>query len=208
MLRLDHVMYVVADLDAAARRIRFEHGLDSYPGGEHVGFGTHNRIIPIGPGQYVELMAVKEEDVARGNPVGRFILDWTREGEGLRVWCVATDDIDAVAARLNLQPRPWTRALPDGGELRWRLVGAEQSMADPSLPFFIQWDSPPADHPSGVAVDHTVDVEGVSWLEVGGDAGRVARWTDHANLPVRIVDADEGPRTLAVSTAGGEVLLK
>jgi hypothetical protein len=208
MLRLDHVMYVVADLDGAARRIRFEHGLDSYPGGEHVGFGTHNRIIPLGPGQYVELMAVKDEGVAQRNPVGRNILQWADEGEGFRVWCLATDDIDAVAMRLDIEPRPWTRALPDGSELRWRLVGAEQAMADPSLPLFIQWDVPPTDHPSSVTVDHTVDVEGISWLEVGGDAGHVARWTDHADLPVRIVDADEGPRTLAISTAGGEVLLQ
>lgn len=207
MLELDHVMYVVADLEAAARRIRFEHGLDSYPGGAHAGLGTHNRIIPLGAGQYVELMAVADEQTALANPVGRRIVEWLREGEGLRVWCLATDDIASVAERLDMTAVPWTRVLPDGGELRWQLLGVEQSMADPSLPFFIQWDEG-AVHPSSPSVDHTVEPLGFSWLEVGGDVERVRRWTGGADLPVRVVDADEGLRTVCIATSDGDVVLR
>jgi hypothetical protein len=207
MLAFDHVMYVVQDLDGAARRIRFEYGLDSYPGGEHAGIGTHNRIIPIGPGQYVELMAVADEAVALRNPAGRRIAEWAREGEGLRAWCLATDEIEAVGERLSVDPMPWTRVLPDGAEVSWRLAGVEHAMSDPSIPFFIQWDS--ADmHPSSVAVDHTVEVLGVSWLEVGGDADRIARWTRDADLPLRVVDADEGARALGIATPDGEIVLR
>lgn len=200
-------MYVVHDLEAAARRIRFENGLDSYPGGEHAGVGTHNRIIPLGGGQYVELMAVLDEDVAARNPAGRRILEWASEGEGLRAWCLATDDVAAVGERLRLEPKAWTRVLPDGGELRWRLVGTEEAMADPSLPFFIEWDRA-ARHPGSVAVEHTVEVLGASWLEVGGDSARIERWTGGADLPVRVVDADEGVRALGIATPDGEIVLR
>ena len=31
------------------------------PGGEHRGLGTHNRVIPLGGGQYLELMAVMDD---------------------------------------------------------------------------------------------------------------------------------------------------
>jgi hypothetical protein len=206
MLRLDHVMYVVRDLDAAARRVRFELGLDSYPGGEHVGVGTHNRIVPLGGSQYVELMAVKDEVTAMRNPVGRRVAEWACEGEGLRAWCVATDDAGAVAARLRAEPLTMSRALPDGGELRWRLVGVDRALANPSLPFFIEWSGD--EHPAGVAVDHTVEPLGIACLEIGGDADRIAAWTDGADLPIRVVDADEGPRRLEITTSGGEILLR
>jgi hypothetical protein len=208
MLRLDHVMYVARDLEGAARRIRFESGFHSYPGGEHTGIGTHNRVIPVGGDQYVELMAVADETVAAANPVGAQVLQWARERDGLRVWCLAIDDIDVVAKRLELVASPWTRIRPDGTELRWRLAGVERAMADPSLPFFIQWDIAPADHPSRGAVEHTVQPDGIAWLEVGGDAAKLARWTDGADLPVRVIDADEGPRALGVTTRDGEVVLR
>src|SRR5687767_14418801 len=125
-------MYVVRDLDEGARRIRFELGLDSYEGGRHPELGTHNRIVPVGDGQYVELMAVADETVASGNPVGKRVIDWD---EGLHAWCLATDDIDDVVRRLDLATVPMSRLRPDGTELRWRLAGAERSMLDPSLPF-------------------------------------------------------------------------
>jgi hypothetical protein len=208
MLRLDHVMYVAHDLEGVARRIRFESGLDSYPGGEHKGLGTHNRIIPLGGGQYVELMAVADETTAAANPVGGQVLAWLREGEGLRVWCLSTDDIDEVCTRRGLVASPWTRVRPDGVELQWRLAGVERSMMDASLPFFIQWDIPPDRHPSMEPVDHGTEPCGIAWLEVGGDPARVASWTDHADLPVRVVDADEGPRALGVTTSEGEVVLR
>ena len=208
MLALDHVIYVVRDLDVAARRIRFELGLDSYPGGEHAGMGTHNRVVPVGGNQYVELMATKDAEAAATHPFAALIDGWAAQGERLRTWCLATDDIDAVGRRLGLEAAAWSRERPDGVQLRWRLCGVEQSNADPSLPFFIQWDVPTEQHPSGGAVSHTVEPQGFAWLEVGGDAGRIATWTDGADLPIRVVDADEGPRAVGIQTPDGEVVLR
>jgi len=206
MLELDHVMYVVRDLESAARRIREELGLDSYAGGEHAGRGTANRIVPLGGGQYVELMAVIDDAIVARSDVGRRILEWASAGDAFHAWCVATDEIDAVAHRLRLNAEPWTRVLPDGSALAWRLVGVEQAIEDPSLPFFIQWDVPAARHPSRVDVRHHIEPRGIAWIEVGGDAERIRSWTRGAELPVRVVAGAPGPRALAIATARGEVV--
>lgn len=201
-------MYVVRDLDEAARRIRFELGLDCYPGGEHTGVGTANRIVPLGEAQYIELMAVTDRSVAMQNVVGQTVLEWLGEGEGLRAWCLATDDIETTAGRLGLAPLPWTRVRPDGTELRWRLAGADRSMADPSLPFFIQWDTPPELHPGRTPVEHAVEPLGISWLEVGGDPERINGWTDGADLPLRVVSQRPGPLAVGIALADGEVVMR
>jgi Glyoxalase-like domain len=57
ILELDHVLIAVADLANAAREIEARHGLASVEGGRHPGWGTANRIVPLGE-TYLELIAV------------------------------------------------------------------------------------------------------------------------------------------------------
>src|SRR6266516_548110 len=59
-VRIDHVVYGVSDLKDAVRRFAAEYELQATGGGEHPEFGTRNEIIPVGPGQYIELMAVAD----------------------------------------------------------------------------------------------------------------------------------------------------
>ena len=51
VLRIDHAVYAVRDLDAAAERFRRELGLDSTEGGHHGRWGTANRIVPVNPNE-------------------------------------------------------------------------------------------------------------------------------------------------------------
>src|SRR5437764_15398189 len=66
-LRIDHVVWGVEDLDRAAAGVRERHGLASVPGGRHPGWGTANRIIPLGP-SYLELLAVADAAEAAADP--------------------------------------------------------------------------------------------------------------------------------------------
>src|SRR3954462_10874048 len=100
-MRLDHVIYGTADLDAAQRRIERELGLDVLPGGRHVGQGSHNRIVPLGDG-YLELMAIHDAGEAAKNPFGQVLLE-VLAVERLVGWAVLVDDIEAVA-ELNGTP--------------------------------------------------------------------------------------------------------
>jgi len=58
VLQIDHVVYAVGDLDAAATRVREEFGLASVPGGVHPQWGTGNRIIPLGDGRTLTILGV------------------------------------------------------------------------------------------------------------------------------------------------------
>lgn len=101
-MRIDHLVVAVRDLDEAARRYREELGLDSAPGGRHPGWGTGNRIVPLGD-DYVELIALIDADEAAGHPSGRAVLAAAEGGDRLFATCVATDDIEGVASRLGLE---------------------------------------------------------------------------------------------------------
>src|SRR6266545_4977344 len=101
MLRIDHVVLAVRDLDAAGTRILNEVGLGSLPGGRHPGWGTGNRIVPLGH-EYVELLAVLDPIEAESSHVGRWISKVSRSGDRFAAWCVSTDEIEEVAERLGL----------------------------------------------------------------------------------------------------------
>ena len=45
---IDHVIYAVDDLDTAGAALFDREGLASVPGGRHEGWGTANRIVPLG----------------------------------------------------------------------------------------------------------------------------------------------------------------
>ena len=102
MLRVDHVVYAVADLDAAAVRVRQAYGLDSVPGGRHERWGTANRIVPLGD-QYLELVAVVDPAEAGTSGFGHHVLERAAGGGGWLTFAVATDDLAAIASRLGLE---------------------------------------------------------------------------------------------------------
>ena len=87
-VRLDHVIYGTADLDVATARIEAELGLEVLPGGRHEGQGSHNRIVPLGPG-YLELLAIADRAEAEASPIGRLLLRAARPSDGLIAWAVS-----------------------------------------------------------------------------------------------------------------------
>lgn len=205
-MRIDHLVVAVRDLDEAARRYREELGLDSAPGGRHPGWGTGNRIVPLGD-DYVELIAVIDADEAAGHPSGRAVLAAAEGGDRLFATCVATDDIEGVASRLGLEVRPGERARPDGTVLRWRSAGIDDPRREPWLPFFITWDVPAELHPGRARSGHGVRATGIAWVEVAGYADRLRDWLGGDDLPIRVVEGPPGLRAAALATAGGGELL-
>ena len=207
MLRIDHVVYAVPDLDEAAVRFEADHGLHSIAGGVHPRWGTGNRVIPLGE-DYVELIAVVDAAIAASTALGRAV-GGAAAGRGR--WfalCLADDDLDATAARLGLTAEPGSRTLPDGRVVAWRGAGIDDPRRTPDLPFFIAWDVPPGLHPGAGAASHPVGANGIAWVEIGGDAARFEAWTGGAALPVRVVDAEPGVRAVGLLTPGGEVVIR
>ena len=207
MLRVDHVIYCVADLDAAARRFEGDFGLASVPGGRHGGWGTENRIVPLGD-QYLEIVAPLDRELASANPFGRWVLAAAEEGERPAGWAVATDDIEAIAARLGLEVAEGSRTRPDGTVISWRLAGIDRMLSEASHPLFLQWGVPPDLHPGRAPAAHGVAARGIAWLGLAGDERALDAWLGGERLPLRVELGEPAVRRVAIEVDGETIVLE
>ena len=205
-LRLSQVIRGVGDLEQATERFRTM-GFDVLDGGIHPGVGTANRIIPLGD-TYLELLGVVDGPEARAGAYGRALLAAIADGDRLVRWSLRTEEIDRVAARLGLTVERRRRRRPDGVMLTWRAAGLDVALADPTLPFFMQWDRPdqypgraPARHPNGARV-----IAGLSVTP--SDQERFLAWTADAAAPLRHRDGAPGLWSVSVDTPDGEMLIE
>jgi hypothetical protein len=207
VLQIDHVVYAVRDLDEAAERFRREHGLDSTPGGRHPGWGTANRIVPLGDDNYIEFIAVVDESVASGTWIGRAVREHVDAGRGWLAICASADDLDQVARRLELEVTSGVRERPDGTELRWRSAGLEDSRREPSMPFFISWEGPPGAHPGRGRAGHGVRVEGIARIDVEANEDAQRSWLGGNELPIRVTNPGARVVSVALATRDGELVI-
>jgi hypothetical protein len=207
VLRLDHVVFAVHDLDEAAVRFREEFGLDSTEGGRHERWGTANRIVPLGD-QYLELVAALDEPVATETAFGRGVLAHAAGGGGWFTMAAVADDLDAVASRLGLEVGWGSRTRPDGRTVRWRMAGLDDQRREPWMPFFLTWDILDELHPGRARAGHGVRATGLAWVEVGGDAERLRTWLGGDELPIRVTDDEPGIHRVAISTPDGELVIE
>jgi hypothetical protein len=207
VLRLDHVVYAVPDLDEAAIRFRERFGLDSTEGGRHERWGTANRIVPLGD-QYLELVAAVDEPMVAETVFGRGVLEHAAGGGGWFTIAAVADDLDAVATRLGIEVDSGSRARPDGETVRWRMAALDDPRREPWMPFFLTWDVGQDLHPGRARAGHGVRATGIAWVEVGGDAERLRTWLGGDELPIRFVEADPGIHRVAISTADGELVIE
>ena len=207
MLRVDHVVYAVRDLDDAAAGFREAYGLDSVAGGRHDRWGTANRIVPLGD-DYVELVAAIDRDAAAASGFGRAVIERADAGGGWVTFAVATDDLDAIASRLGLEVTAGSRTKPDGTVLRWRGAGLDDPRREPSMPFFLAWDVPGELHPGRARAGHGVRARAIAWVEVGGDAERLRSWLGGEELPIRVTDGEPGIRRVAIATSDAELVIE
>jgi hypothetical protein len=206
-VRIDHVLYAVAEFESAARHWWDAFGLAAVPGGKHQGWGTANWIVPLGDG-YVELIGIDDPDVAAQSDLGRHVLSVLRDGERFIGWCVRPDLFDEAAERAGLEINEGSRVRPDGAVLRWRTAGVEVAMQDPSLPFFIDWQVPPELHPGRMQAAHRVAPQGIAWVEVLGDASALRSWLGDEDVPARVVEGPPALVAVGVGTASGEVMVR
>ena len=136
---LDHFMLAVPDLDAATLDFERRTGVRPSAGGRHPGQGTRNVLAALGEGCYLEIIG-PDLTQDRSDNFGAVMARLPRPT--LLKYAVRTSNIDAThacATALGLWPLTssgprgsgpfaMSRALPDGGLLRWRvlLLGSDQ----------------------------------------------------------------------------------
>ncbi len=147
---LDHVAYGVPDLDAACHELAERLGVRPMLGGQHRGLGTHNAILAVGEGVYLEVIAPdpNQPPPSRPRPFGLDALVDPR----LVAWAARVPDIESRVERARSAGYDpgnvikLGRELPDGGRLDWRLTFPDELDGDGLVPFLIDWGSTP--HPS------------------------------------------------------------
>jgi hypothetical protein len=200
---IDHVIYGVMDIDAAAERLRDEHGLGSVPGGVHLG-GTTNRLVPLAPPTFLELLGVGDTSLADAAWLAQ-----TLDGHDRVLWWVlGVDDLDETARRRGLPIRTGTMEMADGARTTFQTAGMERY----PLPFFIGYG---ADHEARMRTwqarsreaGHVCEPGGFTFVEAGGPELLDAWLGDHG-LPLRHGSAPSGISAVGIETDRGEVVIR
>lgn len=196
-LTLDHVAVLGETLGAAAAHVEAALGVTPGPGGRHARYGTHNRLVGLACGLYLEAIAVDPE--APAPEVARwFGLDGFSGPPRLDKWVLRVTDLDAALAVLPEAGRAVT--LQRGG-LRWSMAVPPDGRLpfDGLFPALIQWHSamPPGDALafSGLGLDKVV----VRHPLAPALEARLTPWLDDPRLGFEIgaaglVAALDGPK--------------
>lgn len=139
-LQLDHLAVAGETLDAAVAHVQDALRVTMGPGGEHRHFATHNRLIGLEDGLYLEAIAI---DPAQPVPGVRrwFDLDRFRGPARLSNWICRVDDLDAALALLP--KRAGVPVALSRGAFHWKMAVPEdgQLPCNGVFPALIQWQS-------------------------------------------------------------------
>jgi len=196
------VFVAVTDLAAPAQEIEARHGLSSMQGGRHAGWGTANRIVPLGE-TYLELIAVVDPAEAADSAFGSWVAAGATPAGRPLGWAVRTDDLDEVAGRLGLAVEAKSRKDASGQTLRWRMAGIEEAAAEPSLPIYVEWGEG-MPFPGRAPVTHPAGGVEIASLELEGDRKRLADWLGSDRLSITVREGAPAVAGVILSGASGE----
>jgi hypothetical protein len=204
-LFVDHIIYGCVDIDATAERLRRDYGLGAVDGGRHLG-GTTNRIIPLEPPTFLELLGVGDTSLADAAWLAQ-VLDGQ---DRVLWWALGTQDIDESARRRGLPVQHGTMEMANGATATFRTAG----MPRYPLPFFV---APDLDDASRLAVwreryaeaGHESTPGAYTFVEVREPAEYMTAWLGDHGLDVRHTSAPgHGISRVGIQTARGEIVLE
>ena len=144
--QIDHVILGIDDLDRGVKAFEAATGVKPVYGGKHPG-GTHNALVSLGEGIYLEILAVQDGVTVKGDYADlKALKTLTPVG-----WAVSSKDSAQLRNRLSAagiavsEPEAGSRITPSGSSLSWHSLALKESSAE--RPFFIVWSEQTA-HPS------------------------------------------------------------
>lgn len=196
---VDHLVYAVPSLKAGVERIERLLGVRATPGGQHLGRGTRNALLSLGPDTYLEIIG-PDPDQPRPPEPRWFGIDALQEPR-LVTWAAKGTNLerrasDAARAGVTLgEVGAGSRQQSDGVMLTWRYTNPRTVVAGGVVPFFIDWGRTP--HPSRTAA------QGASLLELRAehpDSEDVRRMLSRIGLDLQV---REGPRAALIASIKG-----
>lgn len=143
--RLDHLVYVVPDLEKAMLSLEALLGVPFSYGGRHLQQGTHNALLRIGPAAYLELLAIDPENTAIAPPRWMGVDEvknpqltrWALRSPKMERDCRILQNIDPAMGHLQAGQRQKS----NGKLLQWQLSMPLPRPAVELLPFYIDWSA-------------------------------------------------------------------
>ena len=202
-LDLDHIAVAAATLEDGRAFVEAALGVRMQPGGKHARFGTHNMLLGLEDGLYLEIIAIDPDAPAPGRPRW-FDLDRFDGQPRIDNWICRTDGLDKATDVFPKAGRPlrmtrddlvWHMAVPDTGILPF----------DDCFPALMDWGDTahPATrlNPSGcrlreLVVSHPEAVQLGAMMADHLDDDRVVFETGSRQITAAF-DTAAGPRVLA-----------
>ncbi|WP_235899833.1 VOC family protein [Tritonibacter aquimaris] len=143
MLELDHLVVAGENLNAATAHIEEALGVPMQAGGSHAVFGTHNRLLHLSDGLYLEAIA-KEPGITPEQSPCWYALDQFQGDPCLSIWACRTANPDGAAAHW---PEAGRRLPLARGAYRWQMFVPETGVLpyDNLFPALLSWQGP---HPT------------------------------------------------------------
>ena len=149
LARIDHLVYATPDLDRGIEEIERALGVRATPGGQHLGRGTRNALVALGPTSYLEIIAPDNQPSPKDPRA--FGIDELKSSR-LVAWAVKGENLELLRREAlgNGVPlgeiRSGSRRRADGVELSWHMTDHSAPGADAVVPFFIDWGT--SSHPA------------------------------------------------------------
>ena len=177
-MHVSHLTFAAgpAGLKAEAERLGELLGEKFKDGGFHPRFGTRNHIIPLTDDRYIEVVEVLDHPAAEKAAFGQAVRARSNMGGGWLGWVVSVPNIATYEARLERSSVPGSRQFPDGRRLEWVQIGIRGLIADPQLPYFLEWKSDDSLRPAALPAEVSL-----TELQISGSAERLSEWLD---LPI------------------------
>jgi hypothetical protein len=198
--QIDHILLGIDDLDRGMRAFEEATGVKPVSGGKHPR-GTHNALVSLGDGTYVEIIAVQKgieppedfaglEQLRTLTPIG---------------WAVSSKDSAQLRSRLEAaglaltDPAPGSRTTPAGKTLSWQTFGLKDNFEE--APFFIVWSAqtphPSTTSPGGCKLQQ--------WRIAGPNQKNLEQLRRALDLRVEVADATATAMHLALTCPKGAV---
>lgn len=199
MIALDHLAVAGETLEEARSAVESALGVPLQPGGAHDVFYTHNMLLGLEDGLYLEAIAINP-DAPVPQRARWFDLDRFTGAPRLTNWICRADDLDAA---LNKSPAGMGDPVQlQRGDLRWRMAVPEDGILpfDGIAPALIQWQT--SQHPARLLSTTGVRLKRLTIRHPEADALRNAMERVFSDDRVAY---EQGPRALhaAFQTARG-----
>lgn len=139
MYELDHLLWEELRLSEGERRFAALTGVTPAFGGNHPDMGTHNSLLSLGQGKYLEIVALDPAHLKAANLPEETPPDFTPRlfAFGVRAYDLLRVEQLVSAGGLKVSRlHDISRELPDGRMLRWQAVVVEGHDFRNFIPFF------------------------------------------------------------------------